>query len=239
VIIAFFIFIIVMNYIVMPWYVSSPELNVPKVLGLTESDAVNILKDKGLTPIVSDTTYDENFPRGTILYQRPNAGETVKEGRRIYLFISGGEPVVQVPVLKGKSLIDARFALERIGLFLGRIDSITSNYPKNVIFDQQFAVGTPLKKGDSVGVSFSIGPTIGSITVPNLIGKSLVEAEQILADSTLRVGKINFQPSISLLPNTILDQYPSQGDKIDSGSSVDLFVTKPAETNNQNSNMGN
>ena len=236
---AFVVFIAVMNYIVMPWYVSEPELKVPKVLGMKEADALNILKENGLNPVASDTTFDERFPRGSIIYQRPNAGETVKEGRRIYLFISGGEPVVPVPVLKGKSIVDARFALERIGLNLGRIDSITSDYPKNVIFDQQFAVGTPLKKGDSVGVSLSIGHSVGTITVPNLIGKSLNEAEQILADSTLKVGKINYQQSVSLLPNTVLDQYPSQGNKVNPGDSIDLFVTKAADTNNQNPNVEN
>ncbi len=236
---AFTVFVLVMNYIVMPWYVSEPEFNVPKVLGMSESEAVNVLKDKELTPVVSDTTFDERFPRGSIIYQRPNAGETVKKGRRIYLFISGGEPVVSVPVLKGKSVVDARFALERIGLNLGKIDSIASNYPKNVIFDQQFAVGTPLKKGDSVGVSLSIGQTAGTITVPNLIGKSLADAEQILTDSTLKVGKVNYQQSVSLLPNTVLDQYPSQGNKVNPGDAVDLFVTKPAETNNQNPNVAN
>ncbi len=236
---AFVVFVVVMNYIVMPWYVSEPEFKVPKVLGMKESDAVNVLKDSNLTPVISDTTFDERFPRGSIIYQRPNAGETVKKGRNIYLFISGGEPVVSVPSLKGKSIIDARFALERIGLNLGRIDSITSDYPQNVIFDQQFAVGTPLKKGDSVGVSLSIGQSIGSITVPNLIGKSLADAEKILADSTLKVGKINYQQSVSLLPNTVLDQYPSQGNKANPGDAIDLFVTKPADMNNQNPNMGN
>lgn len=236
---AIVVFVIVMNYIVMPWYVSEPEFNVPKVVGMTEEAAIKTLKDSDLTPVVSDTTFDERFARGSIIYQRPNAGEIVKKGRNIYLFISGGEPVIPVPKLRGKSIVDARFALERIGLNLGRIDSIASDYPKNVIFDQQFAVGTPLKQGDSVGVSLSIGKNIGTITVPNLIGKSLAEAEQIIADSTLKVGKINYQQSVSLLPNTVLDQYPSQGNKVNPGDSIDLFVTKSLDTNNQNPNMTN
>jgi beta-lactam-binding protein with PASTA domain len=29
-----------------------------------------------------------------------------------------------------------------------------------------------------------------------------------------------------LLPNTILDQYPSKGNKVNKGTVVDLFVTK-------------
>ncbi|MHB1687550.1 MAG: PASTA domain-containing protein [Ignavibacteriaceae bacterium] len=228
----FFVFILIMNYIVMPWYVSEPEKPVPKVLGLKEANAINILKDADLAPIVGDTTYDEKYPRGSVIYQRPNAGEIVKVGRRIYLFISGGEPSVSVPMLKGKSIRDAKFSLERLGLNLGKVDSVASSNPKDMIFDQQFAAGTPLKKGDYVGISLSIGENAGGILVPNLIGKSLSEAEKILADSTLKVGKINYQPSVSLLPNTVLDQYPSGGNKVTAGASIDLFLTKPADTDN-------
>lgn len=227
----FIIFVTLMNYIVMPWYVNSPEKPVPKVVGLKAIDAENILKDADLSPILGDTTYDEKYPRGSVIYQRPNAGETVKIGRRIYLFISGGEPSVPVPVLTGKSIRDAMFSLERIGLNLGKVDSVSSNNPEEMIISQQYSPGTPLKKGDYVGISISIGQISSSITIPNLIGKSFTDAEKVLADSLLKVGKINYQSSESLLPNTVLDQYPSAGNKVAQGSNVDLFVTKSVNSN--------
>ncbi len=224
-------FILIMNYVVMPWYVNSPEKPVPKVVGLKASDAENILKDADLSPILGDTTYDEKYPRGSVIYQRPNAGDTVKVGRRIYLFISGGEPSVPVPILTGKSIRDAMFSLERIGLNLGKVDSISSNNPEDMIISQQYSPGTPLKKGDYVGISISIGQISSGISIPNLIGKSFMDAEKILADSLLKVGKINYQASESLLPNTVLDQYPSAGNKAVKGSNVDLFITKSINPN--------
>jgi serine/threonine-protein kinase len=226
----FIVLIVLLDQVILPWYVSEPEEKVPSVISLKEENAVRTLKNANLEPIISDTTFDERYPRGTILLQKPNAGETVKEGRRVYLFVSGGEPVVLVPSLKGRSVRDAKFALERLGLTLGNIDFIPSTNPKNMIFDQQYVEGTPLKKGDSVGVTVSAGEEFGEITVPDLIGKSLSEAEKILADSSLIVGKINYQPSFSLLPNTVLDQYPSKGNKANKGDKIDLFVTKSAET---------
>jgi len=232
--VGFFIFVLIMNYIVMPWYVYEPEKPVPKVVGLKAEDAISILKSADLSPVLGDTTYDEKYPKGSVIYQRPNAGEIVKINRRIYLFISGGEPTVIVPTLIGKSVRDAKFSLERLGLNLGKIDSLTSSSPTDMIFDQQYASGTTLKKGDYVGVSLSIGNSAGGIVVPNLIGKSLTEAEKILTDSTLKVGKINYQPSVSLLPNTVLDQYPSTGIRVISGSTIDLFVTKTSNTVNGN-----
>lgn len=227
-----FAIILLLDNVVLPWYVSSPKEKVPDVVGKNQTEAVRLLESQDLEPVIGDTTYDEKFPEGSIIFQRPRAGETVKEGRRVYLFVSGGEPVVSVPDLKGKSVRDAKFSLERLGLKLGDVDQEPSSYPKDMIYDQQFAEGTPIKKGESVNVTVSIGQALtGSIEVPDLIGKSLTEAEAILADSSLKVGKINYQPSFSLLPNTILDQYPSKGNKVNPGDAVDLFVTKTAGEN--------
>lgn len=226
------IIVLLMDNVVLPWYVSSPKEKVPDVVGKNQTEAVSLLESKDLEPVIGDTTYDEKFPEGSIIFQRPRAGETVKEGRRVYLFVSGGEPVVNVPDLKGKSVRDAKFSLERLGLKLGDVDQEPSSYPKDMIYDQEYAEGTPIKKGESVNVTVSIGTAqAGSIEVPDLIGKSLTEAEAILADSSLKVGKINYQQSFSLLPNTILDQYPSKGNKVNPGDAVDLFVTKTAGEN--------
>jgi serine/threonine-protein kinase len=95
-----------------------------------------------------------------------------------------------------------------------------------MVFDQQFAEGTNLRKGQSIGISVSIGKGGGDIEVPDLIGKSLSEARIILSGSSLTVGKINYQISSTLLPNTVLDQYPAPGNKLNSGNTVDLFITK-------------
>ncbi|MCW8803094.1 MAG: PASTA domain-containing protein, partial [Ignavibacteriaceae bacterium] len=169
------------------------------------------------------------LPVDEVFFQKPDAGAMVKEGRAVYLFVSGGDKVIPVPMLKGKSILDAKFALERLGLKLGRVERIPSNQPEDMIFDQQYAEGTTLKQGEFVGVTISAGRGGGSIIVPDLIGKSLTEARKILADSSLIIGKINFQPSSTLLPNTILDQYPSSGNSLNPGNPVDLFVTKPTD----------
>ncbi len=223
------ILVLIFDNLILPWYVSSPEVIVPGVKGLPEAQAIEKIENANLEAIIGDTTYDVEFAKGSIIFQRPSEGEKVKEGRRIYLFVSGGEPLVTIPNLKGKSVRDAKLSLERIGLKLGRIEEIPSDNPKDMIFDQEFAEGTTLKKGSFVGVYISAGEVEGTIEIPDLIGKSLSEAEKILTENSLTIGKINYQRSFSLLPNTVLDQYPSKGNKVNSGDHVDLFVTKAAE----------
>lgn len=218
--------ILIFDNIIFPLYVTSAESKVPNVVGLNEDDAVERIKDAGFDPVIADTSFGVSVAVGKIFLQKPAGGKIAKEGRNIYLFVSGGEQSVIVPLLKGKSVLDARFALERIGLKLGVVDEVPSTQPKDMIFDQQFAEGTKLKKGQSVSVSVSTGKGSGNIEVPDLIGKSLTEAKKLLSDSSLSVGKINFQISSTLLPNTVLDQYPAPGNKLNSGDAVDLFVTK-------------
>jgi serine/threonine-protein kinase len=221
--------VLVFDNLIMPWYVSSPETNVPKVINMNEIEAVTTLELAGFEAIVSDTSFGLEYPAGTVFLQKPDAGELVKEGRTVYLFVSGGEKILSVPLLKGKSIVDAKFALERLGLKLGRVQRLSSSQPEDMIIDQEYAVGTPLKQGGMVGVIVSAGRGGGSIVVPDLVGKSLLDARLILSDSSLVVGKVNYQPSSTLLPNTILDQYPSSGNRVNPGDAIDLFVTKPAE----------
>ena len=223
---SFLIVFLILDKIILPLYVSSEEIVIPSVKGKTIDEATYILDSKGFDVIIADTVYGNDVPAGKILFQRPDAGKIVKSGRNIYLFVSGGEKISIVPSLKGKSVIDSKFSLERVGLKVGKIEYLQSNFPKDMVFDQQFAEGTKLKRGSTVNIYVSAGNLTGDIVVPDLIGKSLTEARQILAESSLQVGKINYLISITLLPNTIIDQYPSYGNKLNPGDKVDLFVSK-------------
>lgn len=236
----FIVILLVFDNILLPLYVSGTETRVPNVVGMTEEEAIEALEDADFNPQIADTSFGVSLPPGRVFLQKPESGKIVKDGRTIFLFVSGGEQIISVPLLKGKSIRDARLSLERMGLKLGKIEEVPSTSPKDMIFDQQFAEGTKLRKGQSVGISVSIGKGLGDIVIPDLIGKSVTEATRILADSSLKVGKINYQISNSLLPNTVLDQYPAPGNKLNSGNSVDLFITKegsitePAEAPEEN-----
>lgn len=218
--------ILLFDFILMPLYVSGSEINVPNVVGMTEEEAFQTLEEADFHPAIADTSFGVSLPPGRVFLQKPESNKLVKEGRTIYLFISGGEQIISVPLLKGKSVRDARLSLERIGLKLGMIEESASTHPKDMVYDQQFAEGTKIRKGQSVGISVSIGKGDGEIVVPDLIGKSLTEATKIILDSTLTLGKVNYQISSTLLPNTVLDQYPAPGNKLNSGNTVDLFITK-------------
>ena len=230
--IGFIFVILLLNYLIIPWYVSSSETTVPNVVGMTDQEAIEMLESQGFETAIADTSYGLEYQKNTVFLQRPEAGDIVKEGRRIFIFVSGGEKTVYVPMLKGKTILDAKFALERIGLKLGRVDRNPSSKPEDMIFDQEYVEGTPLQQGEIVGITVSAGRGGGSVVVPDLIGKSLSEAQLVLNENDLTVGKINYQASATLLPNTVLDQYPSSGNKLNPSDAVDLFITKSTYSNN-------
>lgn len=226
------VLIIVFNLIIMPWYVSGREVVIPKVVGMDEKQAEELLSDSDLEAVKGGERFNEKYPKGTVIFQKPAAGSTVKEGRRVFLFVSSGIPLVKVPSLKGKYLRDAKLTLDRMELALGDTSRVQSQSPKDVIIDQQYYEGTQVQKGTRINVTVSLGQNIG-VMIPDLLGKSLAEAEEILKSNKLTLGKINYQPSFSLLPNTVIDQYPSKDNMVQEGSAVDLFVTKNVSTPNE------
>jgi beta-lactam-binding protein with PASTA domain len=162
-----------------------------------------------------------------VINQNPQGGAVVKHGRRVYLTMSGGEALVSVPSLRGRSTRDAKFALDRFGLRLGGINYATSsNFPENTIMEQSVAPDTKVNRGTVVSVTVSSGRETRQIEVPQLVGKSTTEAEKLLLGAHLKVGNITFQPSFDLLPNTVVDQFPRSGEMVNEDQAVDLFIVK-------------
>lgn len=216
----------VIDYVVLPYYVSGKELKVPEVVGKHKEEAIKILQDANLNPIVQTSRFDQQYQKDHVIFQKPAPGSSVKENRRIYLTISGGEPLIKMPLLISKTVRDAMVTLERLGLSLGKIDSVESEFPPNTIVEQQYFEGRELAKGTNVNVKVSIGPMVGMIRVPNILGRSLAEAENILKSHSLKIGVRTYIHSASLLPNTVVDQQPGENTLVNIGDSVNVVLTQ-------------
>ncbi len=219
-------FLIILDDVIFPIYVSGKEESVPNVVGKNKDEAIKILESAGLSPIVETSRFDDKYRKDQVIYQKPNANTVVKVSRRIYLTISGGEPMVKMPSLITKSFREAMLTLERGGLNLGKVDSVESEFPVNTIVEQQYFEGKEIAKGSTVNLKVSIGPKVGMIRVPNLLGKSLVEAESILRGLSLKIGNKTFINSPTLLPNTIVDQQPVENSLMNLGDSVNVVLTQ-------------
>ncbi len=221
------VIIILFDRVLMPLYVGKNEVKVPSVLGMTYEQAMKVLQNVNLQPTYGGERYDSKYPKGTIILQRPIANKMVKEGRRIYLIVSGGNIKVEVPKITYKKVEEASFLLNRNGLTLGDIfEDTTSDVPSGLITSQSIAPGEMVEKGTSISIWVSYPQTDGNIEVPDVKGMSLSEAKKLIESKNLRLGKIIYQPSIEYLPNTVLYQSPSSGVLVQESTSIDLIVVK-------------
>jgi len=224
----FMVMFLLMNYIILPWYVNhGGTLTVPDLTRMRVEDAIKRLDELGLVGIQSEVILDNNVPVGTVVTQNPRPNAVVKYGRHVYLTVCGGEVLVTVPSLRGRSLRDARFALERNGIVLGEVHYAASDsLPANTIMGQTLAPNARVRKGTSIDVVVSVGRGVLALEVPDLTGLSLSEAERMLARMGLKVGNVEYQVNPDLLPNTIVDQFPQPGAPADSTKRVNLFIVK-------------
>ncbi len=226
-VVAFF----VVDDIVMPLYTAQGHsTTVPSVLGMTVGEAKEAIRSAGLVPREAETRPDKTYRVGTVAFQNPPPDAMVKYGRGIYLTISGGEVLVLVPTLRGKSLREATFTLERAGLRIGEVRYEPSDESfMNTVISQTIEPERKVRAGTSVGVLVSQGKVGEQRAVPNVTGRSLTEARKLLLQAGFVVGTISYQASLDLLPNTIIDQYPRPAEMARYGQTVDLFVAQKVE----------
>jgi beta-lactam-binding protein with PASTA domain len=219
---------VLVNSVVMPLYVSrGGTLPVPDVTGMDLPAAKSALVMVGLQPVEAETRPDPNKPIGTVVFQNPHPQAVVKQGRRIYLTVSGGEVQVTSPLLRGKSLRDAKFTIERSGLAVGSITYEQSvQFPENTIIAQSITADTRTAKGSRMNLTVSTGSTRGGVAVPDVVGRTLTEAERLLTSADLKVGNVTYQQNYELIPNTVVEQFPRPGEMVTPGHAVDLFVVK-------------
>ena len=224
---ALFLFLL-FNYVLMPAYVNhSSRMTVPNVEGMPLAGARQVLEGASLVAVEAGVRPEPGQPVGTVVDQNPPPGAVVKEGRRVYLTLSGGEVLVNVPPLRGRSLREAKFALERQGLKVGEITYANSDtYPQNTIIEQALPEDRRIPRGTQVGVTVSQGFATSETTVPKLEGKTLAESQRLLEEAGLVIGTISRQVSADLLPNTVIEQVPAAGTSLLRGQSVDLLVVQ-------------
>lgn len=235
VLIGFLIVFYIFNNIVMPQYVQQGKTTeVPNVVGKGLDEALKMLSDAGLPGKKAGVRTDKQYPEGTVVVQNPAAGSEVKFGRGVYLTVSGGDPLVVVPSLRGQSLRDATFSLERVGLVMGSTTyQVSEEYPQGTIIDQDTPQSSKVPNGKVINVTVSQGKNADQVPVPDIIKKTFSEAERIVIQAGLRVGNITYQVNADLLPNTVIEQFPKAGQLVPAGQAIDLVVAQKGEKSNE------
>lgn len=99
------------------------KIEVPDLSKMNLEEVSQALEELDLKYEIMDTTnYNPEFPYETVIEQIPKAGKFVKENRKIYLSINrSGYPMIEIPMVLGKTLRQAEPSLRAVGFQIGKI----------------------------------------------------------------------------------------------------------------------
>ncbi len=137
------------------------ELTLPDVRHRPLAEAVRILEDAGVEVAVSDTGYVKTLPAGVVLKQQPDAGQTIKGGRTVYLVInSAHSPTLALPdIVDNCSHHEARAKLTAMGFLLGATEYVAGE--KDWVYGVK-AHGQLLRSGDRIAAGETLTLQVGS-----------------------------------------------------------------------------
>ncbi len=204
------------------------KVEVPDVRMVTLDQGRLILESRRLFLVVDSEGEDPLVPAGAIINQSPIAGTLVKRGTPISVVVSKGKGEIAVPNLSSVPLEEARKRLAEMGLRVGSVveefsDSIASG---SVISTYPYA-NSIVKQGAIIDLVLSIGKE--EVAVPNVLGRKLGQAREILEKAGLKVGQINYVCDTEKLFDIILRQEPRPGRKVPILTGVSLTINAEEE----------
>ena len=197
-------------------------VDIPKVTGYNRDMAEQILKNYELEANVIEI-YDNAVSAGNVVRQNPAEGVRGRRNDVVELYVSLGTVPVPLPNTVGLSLADARSMLFDSGFNrLSEEYVVIPGQPVDVIVEQIPNDGTA-----QAGQIVTIRINSIEIPTPQLIGKTMSEAEAVLTSVGLKVGEVTTGYGLDDAPDTIIVQYPSEGTPLVRGTGVNITVALP------------
>jgi eukaryotic-like serine/threonine-protein kinase len=201
-----------------------PEVQIPSVVGQTQTDAVAELTRAGLDVQVVEVNSDRD--QGTVTAQSPAAGLTVVEGTRVRINVSKGPKPVTVPSVVGLPYDQAASELQSAGFGVSRIDE-DSDQAAGIVTEQTPSGGSEGSKGSTVTLTVSKGPSTSA--VPDVTSQDYAIAQTTLDNAGFR-SKIVFEDTEDQsMDGIVISQDPIGGSQEKPNTVVTLFVGRFVE----------
>ncbi len=216
------------------YLISGEEVEVPRVVGLTKTDAVEMLLEEGLIPeLPVKQVINEDTPAGVVVEQRPYPDTYVKKGRTVFLTVSAGPERIRIPDITGKRVEEIQGELRNVGLQIASRASVHhGSIPQGMVISQDPLPGRRIVIGKQMHVLLSLGPRQPEYVMPKLINKtlddvmSMVDAQPFLVEEE----NIDFRVVADAEKwNRVLEQSPPAGGKVVEGEIIHLVVGSSGE----------
>ena len=141
--------------------------------------------------------------------------------------LGGGGGGIEIPDVRGQTAAVARANLEDIGFIV--TDEIVADVevPVGLAVGTDPAAGERLERGDPITLLISGGPA--NIAVPDVVNRTLTDAESLIRAADLEVGEIRYEASDTVPADTVLGQNPAANQLVTVATLVDLVVSVGAD----------
>lgn len=131
--------------------------------------------------------------------------------------------VVEVPTVINLDKEQAFNELERRGLKANILSSEQSDeYEKGKVMSQDPTQNSKANRGSTVNLVISEGR---EVEVPDLSNKTISQAEEMLKEKGLKLGRTNSSKSDEVEKDLIINQNPSPNTKLQTGTEIDITVS--------------
>jgi beta-lactam-binding protein with PASTA domain len=148
----------------------------------------------------------------------------VKIRRNIRVWVSKGSALVEVPNFVGMNFLDARSTALQKGLEIGKVASTMTNKAINEVLSTDPATDTLLRRGDKISFLISGNSNFTEVKVPVLVGLTLEDAKEELANNSLVVGRITYVKYADQYNNIVLEAGVLPDVVVRAGTAISLVV---------------
>lgn len=213
-------------------YFAVDEQRLPNLIGLPSEEAIGILEQLGLEPIVFEEDID-NAIVNAVSSQSPAAGEIVRQGRTVAVGVNRPNVRITIPSMIDITKKNATDMLTNLGLELGEVNYVFSDAEEGRVVAQDPAPGVLASGRTRVSMTLSRGPEPLTLTMPNVKGLTTEEAkERLRALGVRNIETVASEVSFDR-PNIITTQVPEAGNRVSSGTYVVLSAPLSAQVISQ------
>lgn len=209
-------------------YEKTEQIVMPGVTLMEYTKAMDILESNGLKSRITWQESDE-YELGIVINSSAKEGLKVDLGSEVVLTVSSGTSSVLVPEVVGFTLNAANKAIVSAGFTANITEDWSEDIPEGVIISQDPLGEDKAPDGSTITIVVSKGPAKDLAVVPSLLGKTEAEALQILSSKGFTEGEVSEIYNEIYGEGYICYQSPAGGLEAEAGSSVDFFISKGVE----------
>jgi len=228
------------------------EAAIPNFTGLTAAQAEQVALSNGLLLSREDRFYSAEIPAGRIVSQEPPAGTKVRRGWRVRIAESLGPQRVTIPSVIGDSERAAELNLQRRGLEVGNVSTVSSpDLPQDQIVAQSPSPDAQGIVSPKVNLLYNAPAAAEqNFVMPDFVGAHLAEATVAVTDAGMKIANVrtitspdaqatqpppppvapaaksSTKPKPIPMEAVIIAQTPAPGAKVATGAAVSFDIVR-------------